>query len=376
MKIVFFTPNFNTTRSEKISYRSVQEGSGFSGTETALIEVASYLSKCGHEIYYFITDAETYTTNGITVCSPTIMEDPNFVKNIDIFSPIFFVEENITSYILSKLNPQQTKIWLWFQCFINDNSIKSIINMGFKVIASFLSPYVRDKYDLSMFYSHITVGNAIGDVFMTENSITSSERKGNVIFHASYERGGNLLHDIINRVNSVLPDNVKSLNYASYYTLNNNRVDNSLCYRTVNHGSLSKIGISNLLSNCDYFVYPLVLPDGQVHHDTYGSVILEALSRGTIVITWNVACIPCVYSDYVVKIEPKRVDGYEPFARFSTNRWMLSDEAIDMFANKIIELEANPDEKERLRANGIAWAQTQTWEDRGKVYNSWLSDIA
>jgi glycosyltransferase involved in cell wall biosynthesis len=374
MKIVFFYPNLAHERSEKFTYESVQKGSGFSGSETALIEIATYLSKAGHKVYIIGMSDVTYMTHGVTVCRHTIVEDDDFCYDIDIFCPLFVTHLYITDYILSKLNPNVTKIWLWLQLFVHEKYINILREDGFKVIASFLAPYVRDKYDLSLFHSHVTIGNAIGPIFMTP--IKGSNRKGNWVFHASYERGGEVAMRIMERAHTIMPESAKLLHYASYYTPDHQKqVQGSGKCNTVYHGSLSKIGVSSLLSQCDYFIYPLVHNNGTVHHDTYGSVMLEALARGVIVITWNVACIPSVYSDYVVKIDPKCVGGYEPFARFGENKWMLSDEAIGMFVEKIRELEENPDEKERLRANGIAWAHTQTWEDRGGAYNKWIREM-
>jgi hypothetical protein len=374
MKILFYHINVSTQRVDNITYEGIQTGTGFSGTETALFEVCNFLVKNGHEIIILGMSDTSYTTNEILIGPVTMIEDNTICDNIDIVCPIFFVGANGFKYILSKMDSDRTRVWLWSQLFIDERFIQEIKNDGFDVIISFLAPYVREKYNLSLLYSHVTIGNAIGDVFLTPLPKINKKRQGNWIFHASFERGGRVALDIMERVRKCVPNAAKKIHIASYYTSDHMKLHQSSAIEYKYHGSLSKQKISDLLSETDYFVYPLVHDNGTVHHDTYGTVMLEALARGVIVVTWNVACIPSVYGEHVVTIDPNRVGGYDPNARFGNNSWMLSDEAKEMFVDKIKELEANPVKKEEIRTKGIEWARTQTWDECGKKYLKWLTE--
>lgn len=143
-------------------------------------------------------------------------------------------------------------------------------------------------------------------------------------------------------------------------------------YYTPDHGpggSLSKSALASLLSRSDYFVYPLSLEDGRVHHDTYGSAVLEALAMGVVVVTWGVACMPGVYGDRVVLLEP---DGHDRFARFARNPWMNSDSAVELLGEAVLGLERDQDRKRGLRERGTSWARSQTWASRVNSYEGWL----
>ena len=138
------------------------------------------------------------------------------------------------------------------------------------------------------------------------------------------------------------------------------------------HGSLSKERVAEILRGSEYFIYPLVTPENHVHHDTFGCVILEALSLGVIVVTWNVACIPWIYADYVVGLEPP--GAYPKNQRFVKDAWFSSDEAVNRLTNAVIELEMNPSRKHATRQRGIEWAQQQTWDKSGEVMAQALTE--
>jgi glycosyltransferase involved in cell wall biosynthesis len=158
--------------------------------------------------------------------------------------------------------------------------------------------------------------------------------------------------------------------------------------RIVYHGSKTKIEVRDFLLKSDYFVYPLICYNGWVHHDTFGTVILEALACGCIVVVWDVACISSVYEDYVIKIpvpEHAKITGYQrvsneaepiqfynPSARYGSCPWMKSDEAQQLFIDAILELETNQDKKEMIRMRGVEWARKYTWENLGSAMESQL----
>lgn len=185
-----------------------------------------------------------------------------------------------------------------------------------------------------------------------------------------------MAYRVFKYVQNKRPDACTSIHYASYFAPDSSLIQPLLQDVDVHwHSSLPKNKIASLLNEADYFVYPLVLPDAVVHHDTFASVVLEALASGVIVVTWNVACIPHVYGDYVIQVEPDDVPGYDRRARYGRNAWMLTDEAVQRLGEKILYLEEHPEEKEILRERGRTWAKTQTWDVVGKQYEEWLRGL-
>lgn len=373
MKILFYHP-FVPQRKHEISYDCLQDKSGFSGTETALIEISHSLVQKGHTVFICgMTRQSSIDTDGVRYI--TVADAPHTVNmgELDYFCPIFYTTGHEHDHLLRMCNRDRTIVWVWMQCFIDANSIRTkYIHNGYRVCASFLSPYMEKAYALDMFHSWVTIGNAVGNMFCIDETIAQNQnRTGNWMYHATYERGGPVASRVFNYVSQRIPSAAKELHYASYYTDDVHKFQNQQAL--VWHGSISKKEVATFLTQSDYFVYPLVLHYGSVHHDTFGSVMLEALACGAIVVTWNVACIPSVYSDYVLALTPKCDAGYDPQAPFGYNHWMNSEEAVAMMAEKIIELEQNPDKKEAIRQRGMQWAQTQTWESKSKDYEAWLS---
>jgi hypothetical protein len=342
------------------------DGSGFSGTETALLEIAAYLANHGHDVIITGTNPEPHISNDIQFIPYTYLIESDIFSTIDIYCPIYNLN-NRHEHILSKLNPSKTTVWLWLHCFISDQSILDIKTKGYKVIGSYVSEFVKSKYPDNIFDYSCVMENGINDELIVSNN----KNRGYWIFDAVYERGCAVAQKVFDIVKQKRPEAAKKLNIASYFK---NEISNNNRAYIINHNSLSKKELFALLSVCEYFVYPLVLPHGGVHHDTYASVILEALAMGVIVVTWNVACIPYVYKDLVVAIEPKG-HGYDKSARFSRNPWKNSDEAINLLADKVIEIDSNIELKNKLIMNGKEWAKQQTWNKRGELCESWLNSV-
>eukprot|EP01041_Mallomonas_annulata_P001532 gene1532-2954_t len=320
LNILLYHPHVSE-RKQEISYEALHFASGYSGTETALIEVASYLSNIG---------------NGV---SSYFFNDP--LKSSDI----------------------------------TPSTSTSIISI----------PHIS---------SHHHVPAITSEPFQFQ---FSPSRQGKWIFHATMQRGGGrILERIFTRVRKEsTSQTAKELHYASYYTSdhtlpssnsnsnsnklrNNKGFSSSLSKFIFMHGSLSKQNIAKLLWNVEYFIYPLVLPWGMVHHDTFGTVVLEALSAGVLVLSWDVACLSDVYSNYIelLPIKVLNNDSYDPFGRFGSNKWLLSDEAVNAMATAILRLERDPVEKQRRRVAGIDWARNHTWDRIGEKYSNWFSSMS
>jgi hypothetical protein len=355
MKILFYFPNENHVRHARLSYTSLMEGSGFSGTETALLETSKFLVDKGHTVQIFGVSG-TYTDNGISFIGE---KDIDLVDvNVDWYSPLFFLDNSLQKELIGRLS-SNTQILLWLQCFIEDHHIRNL-QEKFKVYAQFVSNYATDTY--TYIKSSWVIYNGINSKFICD---ASQSKKGNWIFHATYERGGAVAREIFESIHSIRPDVANHMNLLSYYKPDT--MSRGISNNIQHHGSKPKLEVRDLLLKSDYFVYPLVLQDGRVHHDTFGTVVLEALACGVIVLVWDVACMSSIYGDNIVKIPvPEHVlKNYNPHARFASCPWMLSKEAKQLFIDKILDLESNLEKKESIRQKGVNWARQFTWDVLG-----------
>jgi hypothetical protein len=371
MKLLFYFPNENTVRNKGLSYTNLLEGCGFSGTETALLEMSKYLVDKGHSVQiYGVSD--TYIDYGIQYISENQLSKVDL--DVDWYSPIFFCNLPNQRRLLTMLKPSRTKVFVWFQCFIHNSFIEEI-KQYFRTYGQYLSKYVAINYiDIIQLTNSWTIYNGLNEIFITPSIPDSTVKRGNWIFHPVYERGGSVAKSIFSKINKYNPIIANKLHLLSYYTPDKEKYTST--NTIINCGSKTKVEVRDMLLKSDYFIYPLVLESGSVHHDTFGTVMLEALACGVIVIVWDVACISSVYEEYVVKIPvPEHVKQvYNPLARFANCQWMLSEEAEELFIYKIIELESDLTKKESIRQRGVEWARTLTWESLGSQMEGHLQD--
>ena len=368
MNILFFHPDQSGTRACKLTRENLKSGCGFSGTDTALVEVACGLASKGHRVVVTGAYGFGYITEGVEfVAFNDLFSMGDFLAGVDVYCPLFYLDSHENRCIMDSLGPRAA-VWVWFQCFVGDGLLHELRGSGRRVLGSFLSDYMVPHYDPGLFHSSVVIGNGVDDSLFSENFLSTiknwafknkSDRSGKWVFHACWERGGRVAERTHEYVRARDPLAAKGLSKVSYYTPDHG-----------NSGSLSKSELFSLLSQSDYFVYPLVLEDGRVHHDTYGCVILEALAMGVIVVTWNVACIPSVYGDFVLALEPH--GDYDPFAKFTHNHWMNSESAVDALGKAVLGLEKDPIRKNLMRSKGVKWARNQTWNSRVSLYEKWL----
>jgi glycosyltransferase involved in cell wall biosynthesis len=172
------------------------------------------------------------------------------------------------------------------------------------------------------------------------------------VFGASYERGGEVCRRVFTKVRETSHSAASELVFASYYT-----PDGS--------SSLSKQALAELVASAEFFVYPLVLPSGSVHHDTFACIVLEALAGGVDVVSWDVACLREVFGNHVNLLQTPTCTGYDPHARFGRNPNMLSDGAVGALADAVLAVDALPvNERERRRREAVEWATSETWTDK------------
>lgn len=365
MRLLLHNPVI-TERSHRLTYENMIKKGGFGGTEVAFMEIGKYLCQVkGFTVHMVGFSHESYKdpSSGMEF----FCEEDFDVQNINTYQwycPLFHVYKPYHYKLLNAITDKsRTKVVLWFHCFIDDTIVRYHQSHRFDVFGIGVSEWVTQHYKHIFDERHIwTVRNAVSPLFHRNTIVTQSmKNRGSWSYHATYDRGGAVALRVFERVRRIIPQSATHFDMMSYYTPDSKHVTPSYVTR---HGSVSKTRVAEILTASEYFVYPLVTPENHVHHDTFGCVILEALSLGIIVVTWNVACIPLIYSDYIIGLEPPQ--GYPKNDRFVKDPWFSSEEAVNQLTNAVISLEMDPHRKERIRQRGMEWAQKQTWEQSGE----------
>lgn len=357
-------------RTQRLTYENMCFHGGFGGTEVAFMEIGKYLcEQAGFDVVVVGVSSDTYkdTSSGIQFVSQDDF-DLQSVNAFDWYCPLFHVYDRFHYELLSHIRDKsKTKVMLWFHCFIPDNIVIAHKEQGFDLYGVGVSEWVRSHYTHLFDNAHLWVTpNAVSTRFH-DNCIVPQKTQGKWCFHATFNRGASVAIRVFEKISKVAPGAAKEFNMMSYYTPDAKHVTPPFVIR---HGSLSKTKVAEILKYSEYFVYPLATPENDVHHDTYGCVIMEALAMGVIVVTWNVACIPQLYSDYVVGLDPPA--GYPRHQRFVRDPWFSSDEAVNRLTQAVLELEMNPHKKQAIRERGIAWSRQHTWEKSGDIMHKEL----
>lgn len=254
--------------------------------------------------------------------------------------------DDVTKRINRVKDKSKFTIVLYKHCMYVESCIdvlKDWISRGFKIKVIGVSNYSLSDikhFNLESYIVHLGLDK---DIFNGIGLCDEYIRKGRNVFHAAFERGGIMASRIC--------DN-NTLHVASYSKCNG--IPNTCKF----YGALNKSDIKRLLGSCEYFIYPLTLGDGRVHHDTFACCVLEALACGVIVITYDVAALREVYGEYLQYIDT--YPSYKRNASFVRNDTVLhSDVMISKFKDRIRYIESNKHLKESLRVRGMAWALSQ-----------------
>ena len=357
MRILFYHP-FVRQRTAELSYDNMVKGGGFSGTETALLEAARCLRIAGNDVTIYGLNRTLFRDSCGIEHVPLNRLPRARLSALDWYCPMFYVADAHHLALLSALDPARTRVLVWLHCIVDPSGIERIKSLGYRVYAQYVSSFVAQRYAGIALDGSWTIGNGIDPRFF---GASDCRVKGRWAFLASFERGGEMARMVFDRVRATAPEAASELHTASYWS-HDTRPG---CEFEVNHGSLSKRGVAKLLHSAEYFVYPLVLPSGAVHHDTFACVVLEALAAGVTVITWDVACLREVYGDHVTLVEPPAHEGYDARAPLSSNPDMRSEESVDALARAVLVNEdMSEEDRARKREAARGWALAQTWASR------------
>lgn len=358
------------TKNVVCTYNTMLDSLGVSGTETCMLEIAVQLvQRFGYRvtIAYEGNDVISALEHGVRYVSSSAMTAA-LLQSVTAFSPLFWNHHPSVIDIVQKLPPKTPILW-WMHCMCSNDQYmlhKKLISIGYdcRILApsEWVAQTLCNMYDQQAKIA--VIPNSVSEeVFMTPLASIPlpASKRGNFVFHACFERGGIQAIQVYKRYKSVHAHG--TLHIASYHddSAQYPKQDDAIRDNIVFHKSLSKKGLKALLDQCDYFVYPLVLPDGRVHHDTYACVVHEAMACGVIVITWDVACMRSVYGDNIVALPTPSETEYIPHNAFGTNKKLLDDESIELMFDAIKALECDSKKKEDLRNKAREWALANTW---------------
>lgn len=362
MRILFYHP-FVRQRTVELSYDDMTKNGGFSGTETALLEAARCLCAAGHAVTIYGLNRKLFRDSYGIEYIPLNRLPRVRLAALDWYCPLFCVGDAHHLALLSALDPARTRVLVWLHCFVHFSGIERIKALGFRVYAQYVSVFVAKRYTSMTLDGSWTIGNGIDATLFTATDPDVTRVKGRWAFMASFERGGDMARRVFAQVRETAPGAASELHLASYWSPDAGPGSD----HEINHGSLSKRGVAELLRSAEYFVYTLVLPSGVVHHDTFACVVLEALAAGVTVVAWDVACLREVYGDHVILVEPPSYQGYDPHSPMGSNPAMLSEASVGALAQAVLANEALPAEERALKHTSARdWALAQTWEACGQ----------
>jgi FkbM family methyltransferase len=157
----------------------------------------------------------------------------------------------------------------------------------------------------------------------------AAPRPRSFVFHACYERGGEAARRV---VSSLGWDGLAPFRVLEY--------DLSVPFAA----GVDKTALAAILRGTKYFVYPLVLPRGCVHLDTFACCVAEALLQGVHVVTYRAGALYETYGDAVHWVDGP-LDG----------AYLNSDASARCIADVVRRVEAMGAEEERA------------WRERGRA---------
>lgn len=313
--------------------------SNISGSELAAILTIKTLHKMNKHNFYklYIPNIEYAIHDGI-----------EYTNNIDdlIDSKILIVSCQLDLPHNIDLYKKLEKVFIVTHTFkvVDPLRLNMLANRGIKIELVAQSNWTLDfiKHNNSLNYvsNYHIIPNGI-DINTGDLVLSNSYKKNplSFVFLACFERGGQIAINVFKRIKQQYPD--AEFHIADYNNINHHTSDGIFF-----HGSLHKKELYELLIKSTYFIYPLALPNGHVHKDTFACCVAEAIAMGVRVITFKCATLPDVYGDCIdfcdiynpIENESKLMD-YNFYTYIND---ILSEQQLDIFVDKVKHCIENP----------------------------------
>jgi hypothetical protein len=287
MRILFVLVG-NEGRNGPVTGDTIREGGvGASGSDQSVVMVAEELVRQGHDV----TVATSKTTPGANVRGVLYtnlefegVEDRTFSVLVTMlwFAALDQMPVIVTDAVV---------VWCHMQYVYSIGEIeryarKHSLRLGAVHVSEWEKRHTQACLDGMGGVQHVTIANPImldvADAVLSEGI----ERKPHhVAFTAAWCRGAEVTRDaflVLDWQDGEFHTNDYTLCTLSMYT----------DPRIKEHGSCDKRELFRRLAACEYFVYPQVNVDGNVHKDTFGCVVAEACAMGCIVLTYPLGALP------------------------------------------------------------------------------------
>lgn len=353
-------------------------GVGLSGTEQSAILVAEALA---HNNGWKPTIYSRLCNHGVRAKGVTYVNrlDPAMIKRARAVSVMCW-DFNVLEYCANMAPGSKLIIWCACVDMLPVDILERIKRQGLIINVIHISEWSRDALRrLQHGYSNIVDEEwVIPNPIMTDMVHTTSQGQLQdapvFTFHATFERGGHIATRVFER----LPYDNKQFHIFDYYSLSNSKGYDGQS-GIVNHASSDKATLFAHLAQAKYFVYPLVLPNGIIHKDTFACCVAEALAHGMIVLTYPVAALKEYYEGRVVWLpfpEGVSTDAVQSPQPFDQDMSFYSEDALNKITRMIEDIETQPERYNALRRTNMEWASSEFSPERiGKQWHTILGGI-
>jgi len=321
---------------------------GVSGTELAQVVLAEKLAAAGHEVVMW---SEMYFPSRVNGVLYTVKEAD--IIDCDVLITVDWIKRFIQF-------PKCHTIIIHFHCARCEPNIQNLLMANPHVknvcgvhISQWGAYHVRkDPLYLQLVPMETIIPNPLMmDVIRKVDAMKIIKKPCSVLYAAAWERGGHVALKVYDRLKEgIWKDQKTNFTIMDYYMgsqapKERNDIDIIL--------SGDKETVMKNWAAASYFIYPLVLPNGHVHKDTFGCCVAEAIAMGAIVITWPIATLPDTYRDLAVFVDLPADHKENLLTREVTfDSSLISDKAVEAFVAKIMEIEKNPELKRHLQERG------------------------
>ena len=390
MRIAFIVIG-NSRRSNYLNgYNLRYGGGGGSGTDTSSILVAEYLAKQGHDVV-FSSDKlddhliESYKDKGIIYVPGEEYYGVKYTniefegienKSFDVLISMLWFHDydklpiTVTKSIIYWSHMQ----WVYGTKELVTYADSNNISIGLVHISEWEEKMNKDVFPhIQSLYKNCKktiIPNPIFDEIINEVIDENIQKKKNkFIFHALWTRGGNVAVEAVRKIEL---EN-KEFHAFDYLMVIHGHED-SFFY---NHQGVDKKTLFRHLAESEYFIYPLYTPYKDVHKDTFACTVAEAISLGTIVLTYPLGALPENYKDYCVWLDPPPNTDLD---LMQTQTLSKDEEGLFNYTENIVDkinyLENNPEIKEHYKNIGKKYILDNfNIEKVGKMWENYINQL-
>jgi len=321
---------------------------GVSGTELAQVVMAEKLAAAGHEVVMW---SDMYFPSYVNGVKYSIKEDD--IIDAEVLITVDWVQRFMHF-------PRLHTLIIHFHCARCEQNIQNLIHVNQHaktIVGVHISPWgayhVRKDHLFTQLIPKETIipNPLMMDVIKEVDDLSIQKHPRSFMYAAAWERGGHLALKIYDRMKETTwKDQSTVFTIMDYYTASQIPKDRDDIDIII---SGDKESVMKKWAAASYFIYPLVLPNGHVHKDTFACCVAEAIAMGVIVITWPIATLPDTYKDLAVFIDLPEDHQSNLLTREVTfDQSLISDKAVQAFVDKINEIESNPELKKHLLVRG------------------------